>query len=325
MAHKKLKILYLARYLQEQSDEEHPVTVNDMISYLESLDIPAERRAIYDDLELLRAFGLDIVHVHGKTHGYYLGQREFELPELKLLIDVVQASPFLTAKKSMDLIGKLERLTSRAQAGSLRRQVYVLNRVKTHNEQLYYNIDGINQAIQNNRWIRFKYFDWSTDGGRQYRREGAFYRECPVALCVDRNYYLITYRPEEGKYIHFRVDRMSDLQVAEEARPPMPADFDLASYVRTIFDMHSGERQWVTLELDRSLLNVAMDRFGQEAHYRETGSGIVVTAQVEVSPTFLSWVLCFGGQAKILEPASAREALQALAREALARYQELEG
>ena len=325
MAHKKLKILYLARYLQEQSDEEHPVTVNDMISYLEGLDIPAERKAIYDDLELLRAFGLDIVHVHGKTHGYYLGQREFELPELKLLIDVVQASPFLTAKKSMDLIGKLERLTSRAQAGSLRRQVYVLNRVKTHNEQLYYNIDGINQAIQNNRWIRFKYFDWSTDGGRQYRREGAFYRECPVALCVDRNYYLITYRPEEGKYIHFRVDRMSDLQVAEEARPPMPADFDLASYVRTIFDMHSGERQWVTLELDRSLLNVAMDRFGQEAHYRETGGGIVVTAQVEVSPTFLSWVLCFGGQAKILEPPSAREALQALAREALARYQEQEG
>ena len=321
MAHKKLKILYLAQCLQQQSDEEHPVSINDMIAYLEAMDIPAERKAIYDDLELLRAFGMDIVHIHGKTHGYYLGQREFELPELKLMIDVVQASPFLTAKKSMELIGKLEGLASNAQAKSLRRQVYVLNRVKTHNEQLYYNIDGINQAIRDDHCIRFKYFDWSTDGGRQYRREGNYYQECPVALCVDRNYYLITYRPEESKYIHFRVDRMSDLQVASELRPPLPGDFDLASYVRTIFDMHSGERQWVTLELDRSLLNVAMDRFGREAHYRKTDSGtVVVTAQVEVSPTFLSWVLCFGGQAKILEPASAQEALRDLAQSALARY-----
>ena len=326
MAHKKLKLLYLARYLQERTDEEHPASVGDMIAYLAAVGIPAERKAIYDDLELLRTFGMDIVHVHGKTHGYYLGQREFELPELKLLIDVVQASPFLTAKKSMELIGKLEGLTSTAQATSLRRQVYVLNRVKTHNEQLYYNIDGINQAIRDDRQIRFRYFDWAVDGGRQYRRAGTYYQETPVALCVDRNYYLITYRPEEGKYIHFRVDRMSDLSVSPAARPPLPEDFDLASYVRTIFDMHSGEPQRVTLELDNSLLNVAMDRFGREAHYRRAGEHtVVVSAQVEVSPTFLSWVLCFGGQAKILEPPSAREALQTLAQDALERYQQPEG
>lgn len=323
MAHKKLKILYLAKYLTEQTDETHPASVSDLIGYLDSLGIPAERKAIYDDLELLETFGMDIVHVRGKSHGYYLGQRKFELPELKLLIDVVQASPFLTAKKSMELIGKLEGLASAAQAGSLRRQVYVLNRVKTHNEQLYYNIDGINQAIQDNHQIRFRYFDWAADGGRQYRREGVYYEETPVALCVDRNYYLIAYRAAEGKYIHFRVDRMSDLRVAEEKRPLLPEGFDLASYVRTIFDMHSGDRQLVTLELDKSLINVAMDRFGREAHYRKgEGKTVVVSAQVEVSPTFLSWVLCFGGQAKILEPSSAREALQALAKEALARYDE---
>ena len=325
MAHKKLKILYLAKYLTEQTDETHPASVSDLIGYLDSLGIPAERKAIYDDLELLETFGMDIVHVRGKSHGYYLGQRKFELPELKLLIDVVQASPFLTAKKSMELIGKLEGLASAAQAGSLRRQVYVLNRVKTHNEQLYYNIDGINQAIQDNHQIRFRYLDWAADGGRHYRRDGAYYEETPVALCVDRNYYLIAYRSEERKYIHFRVDRMSDLRVAEEKRPLLPEGFDLASYVRTIFDMHSGDRQWVTLELDKSLINVAMDRFGREAHYRKgEGETVVVSAQVEVSPTFLSWVLCFGGQAKILEPSSAREALQALAQEALARYDEEE-
>lgn len=318
MAHKKLRLLYLAQFLQERTDEEHTATVNDMIAYLARQDISAERKAIYDDLELLRLFGMDIVHTKTKTHNYYLGQRRFELPELKLLIDVVQASPFLTAKKSMELISKLEGLASTAQAGELRRQVYVLSRVKTPNEQLYYNIDGINQAINRNKCVRFRYFDWSIQGERVYRHGGKVYCECPAALCVDRNYYLITYRPEQQKFIHFRVDRISGLCPAEQDRPPLPPDFDPAAYVRTIFDMHSGEIQTVTLELKSHLLNVAMDRFGQDAHYRRGQDGqIFVSAQVEVSPTFLSWVLCFGGDARIVDPPSAREALRDLARSAL--------
>lgn len=321
MAHKKLKLLYLAQLFQEQTDEEHTVTVKDMIAYLDKLGIPAERKAIYEDLELLRLVGMDIVHTRTKTHNFHLGQRTFELPELKMLIDVVQASPFLTAKKSMKLIGKLESLARTAQAGSLRRQVCVLNRVKTRNEQLYYNIDGINQAINEDKCIRFRYFDWTIQGGRAYRHGGKVYQECPAALCVDRNYYLITYRPEEQRFIHFRVDRISNLKVADLARPALPKGFDPARYVRTIFDMHSGDTQQVTLELDKHLLNVAMDRFGRDANYREGPNGeIILSAEVEVSPTFLSWVLCFGGQARILEPASAQQALCRLASEALARY-----
>ena len=321
MAHKKLKLLYLAQLFQEQTDEEHTVTVKDMIAYLDKLGIPAERKAIYEDLELLRLVGMDIVHTRTKTHNFHLGQRTFELPELKMLIDVVQASPFLMAKKSMKLIGKLESLASTAQAGSLRRQVCVLNRVKTRNEQLYYNIDGINQAINEDKCIRFRYFDWTIQGGRAYRHGGKVYQECPAALCVDRNYYLITYRPEEQRFIHFRVDRISNLKVADLARPALPKGFDPARYVRTIFDMHSGDTQQVTLELDKHLLNVAMDRFGRDANYREGPNGeIILSAEVEVSPTFLSWVLCFGGQARILEPASAQQALCRLASEALARY-----
>ena len=321
MAHKKLKLRYLAQLFQEQTDDEHTVTDKDMIAYLDKLGIPSERKAIYEDLELLRLVGMDIVHTRTKTHNFHLGQRTFELPELKMLIDVVQASPFLTAKKSMKLIGKLESLASTAQAGSLRRQVCVLNRVKTRNEQLYYNIDGINQAINEDKCIRFRYFDWTIQGGRAYRHGGKVYQECPAALCVDRNYYLITYRPEEQRFIHFRVDRISNLKVADLARPALPKGFDPARYVRTIFDMHSGDTQQVTLELDKHLLNVAMDRFGRDANYREGPNGeIILSAEVEVSPTFLSWVLCFGGQARILEPASAQQALCRLASEALARY-----
>ncbi len=321
MAHKKLKLLYLAKLFYERTDEDHTVTVGDMIDYLAGLDIPAERKAVYDDIELLRQFGMDIIYNKTKTHNYYLGQRQFELPELKLLIDVVQASPFLTVKKSMELISKLEGMASQAQAGSLHRQVYVLSRVKTQSEQLYYNIDGINQAINEDRCVRFRYFDWTTQGQRRYRHGGKVYTECPAALCVDRNYYLVTYRPEENKFIHFRVDRISGLQVAETPRPALPRDFDPASYVRTIFDMHSGETARVTLELADHLLNVAMDRFGRDAHYRAAPGGkVIVSAQVEVSPTFLSWVLCFGGEAKVLDPPFAREALERMAREALARY-----
>ena len=291
MAHKKLKLLYLAQLFQEQTDEEHTVTVKDMIAYLDKLGIPAERKAIYEDLELLRLVGMDIVHTRTKTHNFHLGQRTFELPELKMLIDVVQASPFLTAKKSMKLIGKLESLASTAQAGSLRRQVCVLNRVKTRNEQLYYNIDGINQAINEDKCIRFRYFDWTIQGGRAYRHGGKVYQECPAALCVDRNYYLITYRPEEQRFIHFRVDRISNLKVADLARPALPKGFDPARYVRTIFDMHSGDTQQVTLELDKHLLNVAMDRFGRDAKNREGPTGeIILSAEVDVSPTFLSTV-----------------------------------
>lgn len=322
MTSQKLKLLYLVKFLREKTDEEHTATVKDMIRYLERQGIHAERKAVYEDLELLRLFGLDIVHTKTKTHNYHLGQREFELAELKLLIDVIQASPFLTAKKSMELIGKLEGLTSAPLAGQLRRQVYVLDRVKTHNEQLYYNIDGINQAINEDRLIDFRYFDWTLQGDRKYRHDGKTYRECPAALCVDRNYYLVAYRPRQQKFIHFRVDRISDLEVVRDLpRPALPEDFDPAKYVRTIFDMHSGDTQRVTLELDGHLLNVAMDRFGQDAFYRQGGEGkILVTAEVEVSPTFLSWVLCFGGQARILAPSAARESLCALARESLAQY-----
>ncbi len=322
MAHKRQKLLYLAKLFKEKTDEEHTVGVNDMIEYLARQGIHAERKAIYEDLELLREIGMDIVHVKTKTHNYYLGQRDFELPELTLLIDVVQASPFLTAKKSMTLIRKLTRLASEAQAGRLRRQVYVLNRVRTQNEQLYYNIDGIHEALNENKCIQFRYFDWTANGKRSYRHGGKYYTECPAALCVDRNYYLITYRQEEQKFIHFRADRISALRVIEQERPDLPEDFDPASYVRNIFDMHSGDTQRVTLRLERRLLNAAMDRFGREAAYLENPDGTVnVTAEVEVSPTFLSWVLCFGSAASILSPDSAREGLQKLARDALAQYE----
>ena len=306
MANKKLKLLYLARYLQEQTDEQHPKTIQDMIDYLADCGISAERKSLYDDLELLRVYGMDVQAVKSRSYGYFLGERDFQLPELKLLIDVVQASPFLTQSKSMELIGKLEKLTSRPYARQLRRQVYVVNRVKTHNERLYYAVDGLSTAINEGKKVTFRYFDWTAEGGKAYRRDGALYETNPVALCVDRHYYLVAYDPAICDYRHYRVDRMEGLTVTDTARDPLPEGFELGNYVRRIFDMFNGRTETVQLRFDRSLINVVMDRFGADAHLRPDGDGVAVTAPVEVGPTFFGWLFQLGTQAELVGPEAVR-------------------
>ena len=321
MANKKLKLLYLARFLQEETDEQHPKTLQDMLSYLAAHGITAERKSVYDDLELLSLYGMDVQAVRGKTYGYFLGQRDFQLPELKLLIDVVQSSPFLTQSKSMELINKLEHLTSRPNARQLRRQVYVLGRVRTHNEQLYYAVDGLHTAINDDRQVTFRYFDWQPDGSKAYRRDGALYRVDPVALCVDRHYYLVSYDPAIEDYRHYRVDRMEGLTVTDTPRDPLPEGFDLGRYVKTIFDMYNGRTETVRLRFDRALTNVVIDRFGADAHIRPDGDSVVVTAPVEVGPTFFGWLAQFGPQAELLSPEDVRQEFAAHCRTTLSLYQ----
>ena len=320
MANKKLKLLYLAQYLWEQTDEQHPGTMQEIIAYLASCGISAERKSLYDDLELLRLYGMDVQSVKGRSFGYFLGERDFQLPELKLLIDVVQASPFLTRGKSLELIGKLEKLTSRPNARQLRRQVYVMDRVRTHNEKLYYAVDGLNTAINDGKKVTFRYFDWTAEGGKAYRRDGALYETNPVALCVDRHYYLVAYDPAIQDYRHYRVDRMEELTVSDRPRDPLPADFDLGKYVRRIFDMYNGRTETVRLRFDRALINVVMDRFGADGHIHPDGERIAVTAPVEVGPTFYGWLFQFGGQAELLAPDHVRRDFTEHCRQALDRY-----
>ena len=321
MASKKLKLLYLAGFMARYTDEQHPKTVQDMIEYLAGYGISAERKSIYDDLELLEVYGMDIQSVKSKSYGYFLGERDFQLPELKLLIDVVQASPFLTKNKSMELIGKLEKLTSQPQANQLRRQVYVMNRVRTINEKLYYTVDGINAAINENRKVSFRYFDWTVDGGKAYRRQGGLYVTDPVALCVDRNYYLVAYDAELGDYRHYRLDRMENLTVTDQPRSELPGSFDLGSYVKSSFDMYRGDTVTLTMRFADKLRNAVIDRFGTEAHMRPDGEGFfALTAPVEVGPTFYGWLFQFGTEAEILSPPQIREGFADYCRGVLAKY-----
>jgi predicted DNA-binding transcriptional regulator YafY len=280
------------------------MTVNDMISYLAKYDISAERKSIYNDIECLRQFGLDIVSVKTSSYGYFVASREFELPELKLLVDSVQASKFVTHKKSLELISKLERLTSRYNAQQLQRQVFVADRAKTFNEKIYYNIDKIQEAISNNKCIEFNYFDLNVNKEKVYRKGGDKYFETPVSLMWnDENYYLVTYKEKYNSYTHYRVDRMENIILSDSPRDLPLEKFDPASYSKKMFSMYSGEETEVDVIFSNELAGTVIEKFGADIFmYQINENQFKAKLKVSVSPFFLSWILGLGNKAKIISP-----------------------
>ncbi|MFB0920248.1 MAG: WYL domain-containing protein, partial [Oscillospiraceae bacterium] len=263
----KLKLLYIMRLLLEKSDEKHPMPVSEIISNLESNAISAERKSIYSDIESLRLFGMDIIQQRGANGGYYVASRDFELPELKLLVDSVQSSKFITQKKTLTLINKIEGLASVYEAQLLHRQVYVKNRIKNMNESIYYNVDEIHNGIATDSKISFKYFDYSADKEKVYRHGGAVYCVSPFALTWDdENYYMLGYDSSAGIIKHFRVDKLADITVTDEKRDGREnfENLDLAAYSRTHFGMFTGKDERVELEFSNNLVGAVIDRFGKD-------------------------------------------------------------
>lgn len=305
-SNQKLKLMYLAKILLEKTDDEHTLTVPEMISELSKHGISSERKSIYDDLECLRVFGLDICSRKSRTTDYYIGSRDFELPELKLLVDSVQASKFITSKKSMELISKIEKLASHENAKKLHRQVFVTNRVKTLNEQIYYNVDKIYDAIAANKQITFRYFSMDVNKNKVYRKGGDVYRESPISLTWDdENYYMITYKEKYDSYTHYRVDKMERIELTEDDRVLSDTPFDLSSYSKKMFQMFSGEETDVSIMFNNSLVGVVYDRFGIDVPIsRADEEHFVCHVKVAVSPHFLSWVISFGNKARIVSPQS---------------------
>ena len=300
----KLKLMYLAKILMEKTDEEHTITVPEMIAELSKIGISAERKSIYDDLECLQVFGLDICSNKTRTTNYYIVSREFELPELKLLVDSVQSAKFITHKKSMELISKIEKLTSHENAKKLQRQVFITNRVKTLNEQIYYNVDKIHDAIVANKQITFRYFNLDVNKEKVYRKNGDLYTESPVSLSWDdENYYLITYKAKYDNYVHYRVDKMENIQLTEEDRVLSDKSFDLSSYAKTVFQMFAGEEKSVSIEFENELVGVVYDRFGSDITLLKTDENhFVCHVKVALSPQFFSWIMSFGKRARIVSP-----------------------
>lgn len=313
-ANQKLKLLYLMKYLLEKSDEEHPLSVADMIAELERYGVKAERKSIYDDLEALRIFGLDIVQVRGKTTGYYVGARDFELAELKLLVDSVQSSKFITHKKTLALIKKIESLASVYDAQLLQRQVFVRNRVKSMNESVYYNVDKISNAITADKVIKFRYFDYSVTKERRFRKDGAWYEISPFALLWDdENYYMLGFDAAMGIMKHYRVDKMTEIEPLERFRDGKKEfeTVDMSEYSKKVFGMFTGEMQTVKLRFANHLVGAVIDRFGRDTMIvAGDEEHFTVSVNVAVSQKFYAWLFGFGTEVEIVSPASAREEMK---------------
>ncbi len=311
----KLKIIYLMKILLEKTDEEHSITMQEIKESLEAYGIGAERKSLYSDIESLRQYGMDIIgRQMDRTYYYSVGNRQFELAELKLLVDSVQAAKFITAKKSNELIKKIESMASKYEASKLHRQVYVAERVKTMNESIYYNVDMIHAAIGANSKITFQYFQWNVDKKMELRRGGSLYEVSPWALSwSDENYYLIAFDSLEDKIKHFRVDKMLHIEMEGSKREGKKCfdEFDMAIYTRKMFGMFGGEEQMVKIECENALAGVMIDRFGKDvAIMKKDGEHFAVIVKVAVSRQFLSWVIALGEGAKIVGPESVVEQMK---------------
>lgn len=320
----KLKILYLMQAFMERTDENHPITVKELIMYLDDCGINVERKTIYDDIEALKLFGMDIVSRREKPAGYYLASRRFELAELKLLVDAVQSSKFITHRKSRLLIKKLESLASSYQAKNLQRQVIVESRVKTLNEGIYCNIDEIHKAISDNRQISFQYYEWTVSKEMQLKRNGERYIVSPWQLLwKDENYYLVGLDERSGIVKHYRVDKMLKISVEKEKRngEEIFNDFDAAKFSAKTFGMFGGREESLRMEFENRFVGVVLDHFGQNVIlHKKDEEHFSVLVRINVSSQFFGWLAGLGPGAVIVSPENVKKDYIAFLKKALDNY-----
>ncbi len=303
----KQKLLYILKMLHEKSDENHPIRMDSIIAMLDREGIKAERKSIYNDMDTLRDFGYDIVLTKGKNGGYFLAYREFDVAELKVLVDAVQASRFITTKKSKELIGKITKLAGEHEEKNLKREVYVMNRIKSENESIYYNVDEIHRAIEQNRQITFQYLEYTLDKQAKPRKNGKIYQVSPRALAWnEEKYYLIAYDAEADCMKNYRVDKIKDIRITDEKRVILEKDkqFDVTEYCNVAFGMYSGENEMLTVRFPEPLIGVVIDRFGKDINVYTTEPGyFTVRLKVAVSGQLFGWLTGLGPEVKIISPA----------------------
>ena len=319
----KLKFTYLMQIMLEQTDDDNGLTMSQIISELEKVGVSAERKSIYGDFQdMEEKFGIEIIREHvGSDTRYHVGTREFELAEVKLLIDAIQASKLITQPKSKELIGKIKKLVSKHQAAGLQRQVFITDRVKTMNESVYYNVDDIHTAISENAKIKFKYYKWDINKKLVERHNGAWFKVSPWALTWDdENYYLVAFDDLDHKIKHYRVDKMMHISVTDEKREGKLEfeDFDMGEYSKATFGMYQGRKTKVKIEFEDYMCGVFIDRFGKDITFFSAGEGrSVVFVDVNVSPQFFGWIFSLGRAVKVVGPEDVVEEMKEVAREFL--------
>ena len=303
----KFKLYRLAQIMLEKTDDDHYITMPEILSSLEAYGVTADRKSIYNDLRDLEVLGIEVEGepVGGRYH-YHVLNRPFELPELKLLVDAIQSSKFITERKTNALIKKLEQLVSQYEAVKLQRQVYVSGRIKTMNESIYYTVDAIHNAISENKKIRFQYYQWNVKKEMELRHGGAFYHISPLGLSWDdENYYLVGYDSEADTLKHYRVDKMLHIQMSDEKREGQEhfERLNIADYAKKSFGMFGGKEQKVKLLVKNELAGVMIDRFGKDIMMiPKEENYFTVNVDVHISNQFLGWVFSLGDGVKIISP-----------------------
>ena len=307
-AEHKIRLLVLYDILHKETDEEHPLATKELLEKLAARGIQVTRQTVYDDIEMLNAFGYEIMAVHGRNNRYFVGDRTFELPEVQVLLHAVGAAKFLTEKKASVLTEKLAELLGGSQADRLK-ELLTVESDKFGNERIYYNIDAITTALMEKKKLSFLYFDYDSNGEKVYRKEKERYEVNPLGMVYSgENFYLVCFHDKYGNPASYRIDKMDDVQAEKSKKSDRKefAHFDLNAYKRETFGMFYGERIKVKLLFPEGLLDVARDRFGM-TEPTKTENGYIVEATVRVSRTFFAWVTTFEGQVKILEPENVRE------------------
>lgn len=322
----KFKFSFLMEIMKRKTDDSHSLTMREILDELEKYDITAERKSIYTDFQDMEKFGLEIIKEQvGRETFYHVGGREFELAEVKLLIDAIQSSKFITERKSRELIKKIKGFVSDYQAAKLQRQVFVQGRIKTMNESIYYSVDEIHNAIADNKKIRFQYFSWQPDKSQYLLNGGNYITVSPWALTWDdENYYLIAFDDYEKKCKHYRVDKMIKPEMTRESREGEEEfkDLDLATYARSTFGMYGGQRKRVKIQFHNKMSGVFIDRFGKDISIRPVDEKhSELNVEVFISPQFYGWIFGLGKDVKILGPEEVVEEMKAKAEEFLGNYQ----
>ena len=325
-SNQKFKFTYLMKIMAEKTDDEHSLTMPQILEELEKYEVSAERKSIYEDFKDMSKLGIDVIkEQRGRETFYHIAGREFELAEVKLLIDAVQSAKFITQKKSKSLISKVKNFVSEHQAKQLQRQIVINDRVKTMNESVYYNVDDIHTAINQNRKIKFKYYKWDIDKKLVERHGGSYFIVSPWALLWDdENYYMIAFDDWDNKIKHYRVDKMMYIEVGNDERAGKEEfkNFDMAKYSKATFGMYHGEKTKICIKFANHMCGVFIDRFGKDTLFRkidENHSELIV--DINVSPQFFGWIFSLGNDVEIVSPIEVVNELREYTKKFIMKYE----
>lgn len=305
----KNRAIYVFKYLWDHTDEEHPATTKDIIKHLASLGISTTRKTVADDVSELQNGGFDIVVNRSRQNEYFIGSRHLEIPELKLIIDAVQAAKFISTKKSLDLINKISTLASPYQRDELKRNLFVDGKVKTSNEKVYYVVDTLCTAIQAKKAVTFKYIEYTAEKKKVYKHRGQVYIFSPYDMVwYSDAYYVLGFSESHGKVVKFRVDRMYNPTLSDKPYHAKPENYDISEFCRQVFSMYDGTPCTVELKCENSLMKSVIDRFGENVQTRPFDcTHFIATVEVSVSPTFFAWIFTYTGEIQIISPETVKQ------------------